>query len=157
MLMQAFSSYACFVCLAFVLLSHNAKSCSPTCGLLGWTQWSPCTPMGEQSRDAKLCCPTNLAIYTLEECLRVCNLTMDMAVSKQSCTYTPTTHAAISGLVKFYRKREFNDKSSHDNWYIRFFYRCGKRNPDDRVLCINKRARIWKINKWWSLWQHHLF
>lgn len=100
MLMQAFSSYACFVCLAFVLLSHNAKSCSPTCGLLGWTQWSPCTPMGEQSRDAKLCCPTNLDIYTLEECLRVCNLTMDMAVSKQSCTYTPTTHAAISGLVK---------------------------------------------------------
>lgn len=100
MLMQAFSSYTCFICFAFVLLTHAAKSCSPTCGLLGWTPWSPCTPMGEQSRDIKLCCPTNLTIQTLEECLRVCNLTMEIAVSKQSCTYIPTTHAAISGFVK---------------------------------------------------------
>lgn len=100
MMLRTFFGYKHFYCLLVLLLHQDAKSCSPPCGLLGWTQWSPCTPVGEQSRDIMLCCPTNLNIHTLEECLRVCNLTMEMTVSKQSCTYIPTTQSTISGFVK---------------------------------------------------------
>ena len=89
MRMRAPCSCIVFCCVTFMFLSSGAVCCSPYCGVLGWTSWKPCTPAGEQTRDVLLCCPTNIQVQTLEECLRVCNLTKEITVSMQNCTYTP--------------------------------------------------------------------
>lgn len=89
MWMRAACNCIFFCCVTFMFLSSGAVCCSPYCGVLGWTSWKPCTPAGEQTRDVLLCCPTNLQVQTLEECLRVCNLTKEITVSMQNCTYTP--------------------------------------------------------------------
>ena len=99
MWMRAACSCVVFCCVTFMFLSSSAVCCSPYCGVLGWTSWNPCTPAGEQTRDVLLCCPTNLQVQTLEECLRVCNLTKEITVSMQNCTYTPIHNVTTTTMV----------------------------------------------------------
>lgn len=80
-----------------VLLIIGTSDCCKDCEVSGWTSWSSCSTTGEQSIKSAVCCPNSNS--TVEECIRLCNLTQEQIEVKRNCTYTSSAYLVTSTKI----------------------------------------------------------